>query len=158
MSTRTFFSYFASKEDVVFYDTTARLGLALATMESRRPDETVTAVLLRIVEESFEQAASYQDLTAEEAALRMRLILTEPQLQARALLILFDTQLQLGRALHGAFPELTPGDAAAAVGALIGAIKLSVMATLEQDQSLTDILGTARRAAELAIAGLHTLD
>ncbi|GAA2207222.1 hypothetical protein GCM10009850_026800 [Nonomuraea monospora] len=157
VSTRTFFSYFASKEDVVFYDTASRLELALTAMESRRPGETVTGVLLRVIEESFEQATAYQYLTAEEAALRVRLILTEPALQARALLMLFDTQLRLARALHEAFPELTLADAAAAVGALIGAIKLSVMATLDQEQSMADLWVIARRAAEVTITGLHTL-
>ncbi|TYB67810.1 TetR family transcriptional regulator [Nonomuraea sp. PA05] len=157
VSTRTFFSYFASKEDVVFYDTASRLELALTAMESRRPDETVTGVLLRVIEESFEQATAYQYLTAEEAALRVRLILTEPALQARALLMLFDTQLRLARALHEAFPDLPLADAAAAVGALIGAIKLSVMATLEEEQSMADLWVTARRAAEITISGLHTL-
>ncbi|GAA4944545.1 AcrR family transcriptional regulator [Nonomuraea thailandensis] len=157
VSTRTFFSYFAGKEDVVFYDTAARLDLALGVLEGRRPDESVTGVLMRIVEESFEQAVSYQDLTSEDAALRVRLILTEPALQARALLLLFDTQLKLAEGLHEAFPELTRVDAAAAVGALIGAVKLGVMATLEDEQTLADILGTARRAAEVAISGLRAL-
>ncbi|MFB4264325.1 TetR/AcrR family transcriptional regulator [Nonomuraea sp. GTA35] len=157
VSTRTFFSYFASKEDVVFYDTAARRELALRVMEGRRPDETVTDVLMRIVEESFEQAVSYQDISSEDAVLRVRLILTEPALQARALLLLFDTQLKLAEALHEAFPELTLVDAAAAVGGLIGAVKLGVMATLEEEQSLGDILANARRAAEVAISGLHTL-
>jgi AcrR family transcriptional regulator len=157
VSTRTFFSYFASKEDVVFYDTAARLELALRVMEGRRPDETVTGVLMRIVEESFEQAVSYQDLTSEDAVLRVRLILTEPALQARALLLLFDTQLKLAEALHEAFPELALVDAAAAVGGLIGAVKLGVMATLKEEQSLGDVLANARRAAEVAISGLHTL-
>ncbi|AQZ64864.1 Transcriptional regulator, TetR family [[Actinomadura] parvosata subsp. kistnae] len=157
VSTRTFFSYFASKEDVVFYDTTARLEAAISAMESRRPDETVTGVLLRIIEESFEQATSYQDLTPADAALRMRLILTEPALQARALLLLFDSQLRLAKGLRDAFPGLTLADAAAAVGALIGAIKLTVMATLDDEQTLEDILATAHRAAEVAISGLRTL-
>ncbi|MBB6552907.1 TetR/AcrR family transcriptional regulator [Nonomuraea rubra] len=157
VSTRTFFSYFAGKEDVVFYDTKTRLDLALRVMEGRRPDETVTGVLMRIVEESFEQAVAYQDLTSEDAVLRVRLILTEPALQARALHLLFDTQLKLAVALHDAFPELTRVDAAAAVGALIGAVKLGVMSTLEEEQSLEDILGNARRAAEVAISGLRSL-
>ncbi|WP_043638536.1 TetR/AcrR family transcriptional regulator [Nonomuraea candida] len=159
VSTRTFFSYFASKEEVVFYDTGSRLDLAVETLAGRRPGEPVTGLLMRLVEESLRQAASYQNLTFEHAELRMRLVLTEPALQARALLLLFDSQLKLSKALHEAYAgELSPVEASAAVGALVGAIKVSVIANLERDRSLDEILTTARRAAEVAIAGLRSLD
>lgn len=158
VSTRTFFSYFASKEDVVFFDTKERLQLAVATIADRQPDETVVGMLLRVINKSFEQAASYQDITFDNAALRVRLILTEPALQARALHLLFDSQLHMARALHGAFPDrLSDTDAAAAVGALIGGIKLSVMVSLEEERSIEDVWSIARRASEIAISGLHTL-
>ncbi|GAA3699230.1 TetR family transcriptional regulator [Nonomuraea antimicrobica] len=159
VSTRTFFSYFASKEDVVFYDTHERLEMAVTTLATRRPGDSVTGVLLRIIEQSFEQAAAYEGLTPEDAALRARLILTEPALQARALLLLFDSQIRISKALYEAFPErLTQEDAAAAVGALIGAIKLAAMVNLEHHRSLEEVWAVARRASEVALSGLRTLD
>ncbi|WP_237106749.1 TetR/AcrR family transcriptional regulator [Nonomuraea sp. MG754425] len=158
VSTRTFFSYFAGKEDVVFYDTPSRLELAETILRSRRPDETVTGVLMRLIDESFRHMASYEDISFEDSALRVRLILTEPALQARALLLLFDTQVKLAKALYEAFPRLTPVEASAAVGALVGAIKLTVMTNLEHQNSLQDLVDTARLGAEVAIAGLRSLD
>ncbi|MEV4178861.1 helix-turn-helix domain-containing protein [Nonomuraea sp. NPDC049709] len=158
VSTRTFFSYFVSKEDVVFYDSQSRLDLAVAALAARKPDESVTDLLLRIIDVSFDHVLVAQDLTFEDAALRARLVLTEPALQARALHLLFDSQLKLARALHEAFPErLTLVESAAAVGALIGAVKVAVIANLEQDHSLEEIIDTARRAADVALAGLRSL-
>lgn len=48
-------------------------------------------------------------------------------------------------------------EAAAAIGALIGAVKLAVVADLRDDRSFDEILDTARRAAEIAISGLRSL-
>ncbi|SEG84290.1 DNA-binding transcriptional regulator, AcrR family [Nonomuraea solani] len=160
VSTRTFFSYFAGKEDLVFYDSDERMEMAVGMMASREPGESVTDLLQRVVQASFDWATAFGGLTYEEAAVRTRLIMTVPALQARALFLLFDSQLRLARALHAAFPDrLTLVEAAAAVGALIGAVKLAVMAGFEQDdRSLEDIWNTAHRAAEVAMNGLKSLD
>jgi AcrR family transcriptional regulator len=159
VSTRTFFSYFAGKEGLIFHDGPERLEKALALLATRRPGETPSALLLRLIDASFEWAAQDGDLTLEEAQLRTRLIMTEPGLQARGLLLLFDSQLKLARALRDAFPgELDLVEAATAVGSLIGSVKLAVMANLEHDRSIEQIWGTARRAAELTLAGLRAID
>ncbi|MEV0384506.1 helix-turn-helix domain-containing protein [Nonomuraea sp. NPDC050643] len=158
VSTRTFFSYFASKEDVAFYDSEDRVRLAIETLASRTPGETVSDLLVRVIDSSIDRMIVRQAPTFEDAALRMRLILTEPALQARALLLLFESQLRLAKALHAAFPDrLTPVESAAAVGSLIGGVKLAVMVGLEEDRSLDDILRSARRAAEIALDGLRSL-
>jgi AcrR family transcriptional regulator len=158
VSTRTFFSYFASKEDVLFYGAEARVELAVATMATRKPDEPVIDVLLRVINQSFEYVTSNEDYTFEETALRARLLQTEPALQARALVLLFDSQLRLATALHEAFRDrLTLAEAGAAVGALIGAVKLAVMANMSNDHSLEDLWETARRASEVAVSGLRSL-
>jgi len=159
VSTRTFFSYFASKEDLVFYDGPERLEKALSLLAGRRPGEPPSGLLLRLINASFDWAFQNGDLTFEEAELRMRLVMTEPTLQARALLHLFDSQLKLAKALHDAFPEeLDLVEAASAVGALFGSVKLAVMANLEHDRSIEQIWETARRAAELTLAGLWSID
>ncbi|MCK2220784.1 TetR/AcrR family transcriptional regulator [Actinomadura sp. ATCC 31491] len=159
VSTRTFFSYFAGKEDLVFHDMEERLERALALLESRRPGESVVALLMRLIDAAFEWTLQSGGLTFEEAGLRTRLIMAEPGLRARALLLLYDSQLKLAAALRQACPdELDEVEAAAAVGALFGAVKLAVMAQLGEDRSLGHMHGTARRAAELALDGLRALE
>ncbi|MEW9548713.1 TetR/AcrR family transcriptional regulator [Nonomuraea sp. NPDC050783] len=160
VSTRTFFSYFNGKEDLVFHDAEGRVERALELLAGRRPGESVVALLLRLIDEGFEQARESGELvTFEEAELRMRLIMTEPALQGRALLLLYDSQLRLARALHEVCPdELDELEAAAAVGALFGAVKLAVMTHLCGDRSLQRIQVIARRAAGIALEGLRTLE
>ncbi|RVX39442.1 TetR family transcriptional regulator [Nonomuraea polychroma] len=159
VSTRTFFSYFSSKEDLVFYDGDERLERALVLMATRRPEESPTDVLLRLLDEGIATAVQHGELTFEEAALRTRLVMTEPALQGRALLLLFDSQLKLAKALRDAFPgEVDMVEAAAAVGAMFGAVKLAVMANLDNDRSIEQIWDTARRAGKLALTGLRVLD
>ncbi|MGW0803005.1 TetR/AcrR family transcriptional regulator [Nonomuraea sp. NPDC002799] len=158
VSTRTFFSYFASKEDVVFHDSQHRMDLAVTLLTHRAPGVSPADLLLRIVDESFDWSTTQDGLTIEDTELRIRLVLTEPTLQARALHLLFDSQLKLARALHEAYADqLTLVDAAAAVGALIGGVKLAVVANLGDDRSLEQVWGTARRAAEVTLAGLRSL-
>jgi AcrR family transcriptional regulator len=158
VSTRTFFSYFASKEDVVFYDMDERMDLALSLLAGREPEDSPADLLIKIINDSLYWSATQGELTFEDAELRLRLILTEPTLQARALLRLFDSQLRLARALHEAFADrLTLIESAAAVGALVGSVKLAVMANMEHDRSLEQIWSTARRAAEVTLSGLRSL-
>ncbi|MEV0344390.1 helix-turn-helix domain-containing protein [Nonomuraea sp. NPDC050680] len=157
VSTRTFFSYFASKEDVLFFDGASRMARAVEMISSRKPGERVADLLLRLVRASL-RWASDDDLSIMEVPLRMRLIMTVPSLQARALHLLFDNQLQLARALEDAFPgELDHVDAAAAVGALIGAVKLAVISTINRGGSLEQAEKSAVRAAELALRGLSSI-
>ncbi len=157
VSTRTFFSYFASKDDLIFHDTDQRLEMAVGVIAGRAPGETLVGVLHRLVDTSVENTLN-QTLGKKEAAVRTRLILTEPSLQARGLHLLFDTQLRLARALHESFAgELTMAESAAAIGALIGAVKLAVVADLRPDRTFDEILDTARRAVEIAVSGLGSL-
>ncbi|MEU6779003.1 TetR family transcriptional regulator [Nonomuraea angiospora] len=157
VSTRTFFSYFASKEDVVFYDSARKMELAAAAMADRAPGESPGDVLLRIVEESLTWLTTYEELTFEDAELRIRLVLKEPTLRARALVMLLESQSTLARALREAFPELDQVEAAAAVGAMFGAVKLAIVADLGHDLSAEQMSSTARRAAEITLAGLRSL-
>lgn len=158
VSTRTFFSYFASKEDVVFYDSARRMDLAVATLAGRAPGESPADVLRRLVRDSMCWLTTYEEFSFEDAGLRLRLVLKEPTLQARALMMLIESQVRLARALHESYPdELGPVEAAAAVGAVFGAVKLAVIANMDSGSSVEDMAETARRAADLALSGLSSL-
>ncbi|GGO81897.1 TetR/AcrR family transcriptional regulator [Nonomuraea cavernae] len=159
VSTRTFFSYFASKEDVLFHDTDGSLAERLALVATRRPDETPSELLLRMVRASVTWTVDDQDFRPEDVRLRMRLIMTVPALQARALHLLFDSQLRLTRALHEAYPgQLGLMEAAAAVGAVVGATKLAAVVSLNHDGSTERAAEAALEAAEITVRGLASLD
>ncbi|GAA2384078.1 TetR/AcrR family transcriptional regulator [Nonomuraea africana] len=151
VSTRTFFSYFAGKEDVVFFDTEERLSETLAIAGRRLPGESVTALLARAVE----AGAKWEDDLAAE---RFHLITAVPALQARALHLLFDSQRRLAEALCAAYPdELDPVAAAAAVGSMVGAAKLAAVMTLSRGEDREAAWTAARRAIEIAANGLDSL-
>ncbi|WP_250905882.1 TetR/AcrR family transcriptional regulator [Nonomuraea sp. NEAU-A123] len=158
VSTRTFFSYFASKEDVLFFDGESRMAMATELISSRMPGEHLADLLLRLVRASMGWTSGDDGFSVEEVPLRMRLVMTVPSLQARALHLLFDSQLRLALALEDAFPdELDHVDAAAAVGALIGATKLAVISSINRGGSLEQAEEAAMRAAQLTLRGLSSI-
>jgi AcrR family transcriptional regulator len=120
ISPRTFFGYFASKEDLLFTDPDARVQATLKAIEQRAPDEGPVDVLLRGLREGAE---SSEDMVGKMAQLRLRLIRAVPALRGRALQMQHDGQVEIAQRLHAAFPdELDDVEAAALVGAFVGAI------------------------------------
>lgn len=159
VSTRTFFSYFAGKEDVIFFDGDTRLHQAVELIGSRRPGESVVELLVRVIEQSLSARPGAVGLDPVLGPVQVHLIMTVPALQARALLLLFDSQQQLARALARAFPgELDLIEASAAVGAIVGASKLAAMTAVERGDPPELVYAAVRRAVEVTVSGLTTLD
>src|SRR3954468_3734849 len=71
IGTRTFFSYFATKEELLFSQADNRVGAALDAIAKRRPNDSPAEVLLRAVRDA---AAADNDMVSPLAALRMELI------------------------------------------------------------------------------------
>ncbi|MFF5208380.1 TetR/AcrR family transcriptional regulator [Streptosporangium sp. NPDC000396] len=157
VSTRTFFSYFASKEDVLFHNSRAGLDLALRTVAERRHGEGAVDLLARAVRSSL--AGLPQDAgSRDEMTTINHLVMTVPSLRARALLLLFDTQRELAEALHEACPdELGRTEAAAVVGAVAGAAKLAGFVSMNRGDPLERVLEDSIRAAEIALAGMRAV-
>ena len=152
ISTRTFFGYFASKEDLLFPDSQARVQAALDAIDQRRPGDRPVEVLLRALEHV---AATDADMISPLASVRVRLIQTVPSVQGRGLQVLFSAQRDIARHLLAAFPsELDDISSAALVGALVGSIS-ATMAVLMEDPARTQDPDRMRaeigRAAQIAL-------
>lgn len=159
ISTRTFFSYFDSKEDVLFFDFEPRRAHALAAIDERRPDESVPELLARTMDRVMSAPEAEIDLLLEVAPARDALVASVPPLQARELHLMFDLQQQLAHALHRAYPtELSLIEATAAIGALAGALHLSTTASLERGDTPEQIRASIDLAADIAIRGVGSLD
>ncbi|MFI6596841.1 TetR/AcrR family transcriptional regulator [Nonomuraea sp. NPDC050536] len=158
VSTRTFFSYFAGKDDVLFYDVDSRLERTLDLIAHREPGESLAALLIRMVKSSFEWTVNDGDFDLLMAPQRIGLIMSEPALQARALHLLFDSQLRVAEALHRNYSdELDEIEAAAAVGALVGATKLAAMVSITRGDSMEQMGAALIRAVEIAVGGIGSL-
>jgi AcrR family transcriptional regulator len=155
VSPRTFFTYFPSKEDVLFADTEDRLGMARAALAERRPDDAPADLLLRTVRCIVESETVAVDLARTLGPVRMRLALANPALQGRALRRLFDAQRELASRLTAAFPgELDETRAAAMVGALVGALVGTVTLCLERGAEAAAVQDAMRTATDVAVHGI----
>jgi AcrR family transcriptional regulator len=145
IGTRTFFSYFASKEELLFPESDARVAAAVTAIANREPGDRPADVLLRALrdvgstgEERDDEERDDEERDDEErddmvdrvAAARVALFRTVPAVRGRALQIQLDAQREIAGHLQRAFPdELDAVSAAALVGAFIGAVSGARQAT-----------------------------
>jgi AcrR family transcriptional regulator len=149
VSTRTFFSYFASKEDVLFPDADARVRAAQEAIDARRPGERPAQVLLRALSELGEAG---DDLVGPMAPLRLRFVRSVPSVRGRGLQLQLDVQTEIARRLHAAFPhELDEVEAAALVGAFVGAIGGALEVLLRDNDDPDVMRERLQRATAIAL-------
>lgn len=149
VSTRTYFSYFATKEEVLFPDADARVKAALTAIDERRPDERPTAILLRALGELGDAG---DDLIGPMAALRLRFMRSVPSVRGRALQLQLDGQNEIAARLHAAFAdELDQVEAAALVGAFVGAIAGALEVLLRDDDDPAVLRERLQRATAVAL-------
>ncbi|MEU8377598.1 helix-turn-helix domain-containing protein [Streptosporangium sp. NPDC048865] len=155
VSTRTFFSYFASKEDVIFHNTREGLERVLRVIEEPRPGDRAIDLLTRAVTSGF-SALAFDERLQREIAPVNALVMTVPSLRARGLLLLFESQRELAEALHRACPEeVSLVEASAVVGAVIGGGKLAAFVSMSNGASPEEMLAAGRQATELALSALR---
>ncbi|MEW9527527.1 TetR/AcrR family transcriptional regulator [Microbispora sp. NPDC049125] len=158
VSARTFFGYFAGKEDVVFFDHRARADEALELIAHRRAGEPVAGLLLRLAHQSLRSALLGTDLAADLSGLRNRLIMSVPALSARRLHLLYDTQRRLAEALQQAYgDEIDLTEAAAAIGAVAGAGHLAALMSMDRGEPPERVWAAGLRAVDIALRGLGPL-
>jgi AcrR family transcriptional regulator len=153
IGTRTFFSYFASKEELLFPESDARVAATLDAIATRAPGEGPAEVLVRALRRVGDDS---DDLTGELAALRMHLIRTVPAVRGRGLQLQLDAQREIARHLVAAYAEeLDEVTAAALTGAFVGAITGALQVLLEDEGRGDDpaaVREALRRATDVALA------
>jgi AcrR family transcriptional regulator len=126
---RTFFSYFASKDELLFPDAATRVDAAIAAIDARTAADTPATVLIRALDQF---GVTSTDLVDERAALRISLIRDVPAVAGRGQQIQRDAQAQIADHLRLAYPdELDQLGAAAMVGAFVGAIDSTLQVTFD---------------------------
>ena len=152
IGTRTFFGYFASKEELLFPESDARVRAAVEAIEARGPDEGPAEVLLRALHKVGEDS---DDMGGRLAALRVRLTHTVPAVRGRGLQIQLDAQWEIARHLAKAFPgRLDEVTAAALTGAFVGAITGALQVLLEDPARVRDpdeVQALVRKATDVAL-------
>jgi AcrR family transcriptional regulator len=143
---RTFFSYFASKEELLFPEKDSRVAAAVEAIATRRPGERPTDVLLRALRGVEAAASTGSDgMVGRESTIRMNLIRTVPAVRGRSLQNQLEAQREIAAHLHAAFPdELDAVAAGALVGAFIGAVGGALDALLGDAPGAVDQADAAR--------------
>lgn len=153
IGTRTFFSYFASKEDVLFPESDARVAATMAAIEARKPGDRPADVLLRALREVN---GTSTEMASPTAALRLQLARTVPAVRGKALQIQLDAQQEIAWHLQAAFPgQLDAVHAAALVGAFIGAVTGALQVLLGAPGALDDPRRLQERMREATDAALR---
>jgi AcrR family transcriptional regulator len=120
MGPRTFFNYFASKEEILFPDSEQRVQDAVAAIAQNAADRSPAQALADAVTMVVDTS---DDIVGPLADVRNALIRTVPAVRGRALQIQHSAQQRIAAALRAAYPsELDDVTAAALVGATIGAV------------------------------------
>ena len=153
IGTRTFFSYFASKEELLFPSSDARVKAAVDAIAARAPDDEPANVLLRALRNA---AAADDDLVSPLAKLRLELIRTVPAVRGRGLQLQADAQREIGRQLAAAFPEqLDEVSAVALVGAFTGAVAGALQVLLDDPEAVASgpeaLKERVQRATDVAL-------
>jgi AcrR family transcriptional regulator len=150
---RTFFSYFASKEALLFPESDARVAATVAAIADKRPGDQPADVLLRALHDIGETS---DEMVGPLASLRTKLIKTVPAVRRWGLQTQMDAQQEIARHLQAEFPdELDDVSAAALVGAFVGAISGALMVLLLRPDtpasSATELRDRVRYATDAAL-------
>ena len=157
VSTKTFFNYFASKDEVLFPHLSGRIDAAVAVIGQHRPGEDVADVLIRAMEHMLADAVR-DELAAGLASARLPWVLSVPAVQAATLRRYFLAETQLTEALHRAYPDFLDYPAAAAViGSLFGAVLAASLIALQHGGTTGQVQAAARRAMDIAMGGLRAV-
>jgi AcrR family transcriptional regulator len=154
VSPRTFFSYFPSKEDVVFAEIDDRLA-EVAERLRRTPGETPMETIRRSIVDVLEAvAAEHPDYGGVQVAL----VLERPGLRARAMQRLMDAQESIEALFRDLCPGISEVDAVAAAGIAIGGMQAVVAHCRREGYDPISMRTALDRAVDLVENGLVSVD
>ena len=145
VSPRTFFSYFPSKDDVVFAEMDERLADVRTGLSEQPSGETPLATFRRVTE-ALLRAISAED--GEYGAIQVALIRERPSLQAMALKRLSDAEDDFVAVLREIAPEVDDVTAVTVIGVAFGGLRAAIMYCRSQGYGPD----RTREAAERALA------
>jgi AcrR family transcriptional regulator len=138
IGTRTFFGYFAGKEEILFPYRADRVRIALDEIAARGPQDRPVDVLLRVIGHVVAMDGELM------AGIRLRLLRTVPAVQGRVLRIQVAAQRDIARHLR----EIEAG---ALVGAFTGAITGALIAVLDSPGAEEDLGARVEQATRTAL-------
>ncbi|MFC7549715.1 TetR/AcrR family transcriptional regulator [Plantactinospora sp. GCM10030261] len=152
VSTRTFFSYFRAKEDVLFAGTDKRLQAIAEAFDTVRADSPAQAVR-RLLEHVL---TTSDDLSDPD---RFAIMFARPELQAQALRRLTAAQRMIAEWLRRTYPDRLDDPLSHAVsGAVVGTLVGTVLGGIERGDPPDELGEHLRRALTLLDGGLRALD
>lgn len=151
LSTRTFFLHFPAKEDVLLANAQLRIDYGVRAIRQLTGSAPMAEVLARAIDLMIDDSWE-TDLSDGLAAVRTRLIATEPALQSRLLQRYLDGQAELIDALQASSVDtIDPLDAAILVGAVLGAVSAAASTTLRRGDSPAQVRAAMHRANDLTL-------
>lgn len=157
VSTKTFFNYFASKDEVLFPHLSRRIDAAVALIEQRGPDDQMADVLMAAMQHMLADALT-TEVDGGLAVVRLPMILSVPAVQAATLHRYFLAETDLARALQRAYPDALDAAAAAAViGSVMGAAISAALVCLQESDNTQQLGVAVERAIGIAMHGVRNM-
>jgi AcrR family transcriptional regulator len=158
VSTKTFFNYFASKDEVLFPHLSRRIDTAVALIEQRGPDDQMADILVAATQHMLADALT-EEVDGGLAAVRLPMIMSVPAVQAATLHRYFLAETQLARALHHAYQDtLDLAAAAAVIGSVMGAAIAAALVCLQEGDTTEQLRAAVERAVGIAIHGVRNAE
>jgi AcrR family transcriptional regulator len=158
VSTKTFFNYFASKDEVLFPHLSRRIDSAVALIEQRGPDDQMAEVVVAAMQHMLADALT-EEVEGGLAAVRLPMLLSVPAVQAATLHRYFLAENQLAHALRRAYSDvLDSASAAAVVGSVMGAAIAAAVVCLQEGNTIQQLQVAVEHAVGMAIRGIGNVE